>query len=175
MTAAHFGWGRNTPCRPDPDRLRSHAQEPNRACSPLSEALQTSRYLPPTTIRVVIDEKGQDHHNKLSHSAISRHRQQIDANTGGQVIRAKLTELKTMMKDCEQQAQARQPELLAQAHKQSEQTLMREVNRLRALQQINPNIRQEEIDFFEQQLDMLNDVLDSATLRLDAVRIIVAT
>ena len=46
---------------------------------------------------------------------------------------------------------------------------------LRALQKINPNVRDEEIVFFEQQLATLSRVLESAALRLDALRVIVAT
>ncbi len=45
----------------------------------------------------------------------------------------------------------------------------------KALSLVNPNVRAEEIQFFEQQLEMLTEVLDSASLRLDALRVIVAT
>ena len=51
---------------------------------------------------------------------------------------------------------------------------MREVNRLKALQQVNPNVRNAEIDFFEQQLQALAQLIDATRLRLDALRVIVA-
>ncbi len=50
-----------------------------------------------------------------------------------------------------------------------------EIERLKALQQVNPNVRDEEIQFFKQQLQQLIDALKSSNLRLDAVRVIVAT
>jgi len=46
---------------------------------------------------------------------------------------------------------------------------------LQALSKVNPNIRSEEIAFFEKQLSMLTGVIDGANIRLDAVRVIVAT
>lgn len=50
-----------------------------------------------------------------------------------------------------------------------------EIERLKALRQVNPNVRDEEIQFFEQQLQQLTGALKSSNLRLDAVRVIVAT
>jgi len=46
---------------------------------------------------------------------------------------------------------------------------------LKALKKVNPNVRDEEITFFETQWQMLEQVLDSAAPRLDALRVIVAT
>jgi len=56
----------------------------------------------------------------------------------------------------------------------SAEILLREINRLKALRKINPNIRDEEIVFFEQQLVALNEVLDGASLRLDSLRVLIA-
>ena len=67
------------------------------------------------------------------------------------------------------------PEILETAHQQTKQTLLIEINRLKALSKVNPNIRKEEIIFFEKQLKALTQVLESASMRLDAIRVIVAT
>jgi ATP-dependent helicase HepA len=80
-----------------------------------------------------------------------------------------------LIETCENTANQQAPKILADAHTQTKQTLMKEVNRLKALQQVNPNVREEEIKFFEEQLGALTKVLESANLRLDAVRVIVAT
>jgi ATP-dependent helicase HepA len=40
---------------------------------------------------------------------------------------------------------------------------------------VNLNIRGEEIEFFEQQQEMLSRALQSASLRLDALRVMVTT
>jgi ATP-dependent helicase HepA len=137
--------------------------------------LQCSRYLPPTTIRVVLDEYGNSHETDLSHSRIQHLRSPVSADTANKIIRAKEQELKALIDQCEETARAQAPEILASALQRSKQTLNREINRLRALRQLNPNVRDEEIDFFEQQQQMLGRALDSASLRLDAIRVIVAT
>lgn len=83
--------------------------------------------------------------------------------------------IRSLLAAAERLAQAQVPEILATAHSHSEHTLRTEINRLRALRRVNPNVREEEIRFFEQQLETLGRALDQASLRLDAVRVIVAT
>ncbi len=80
-----------------------------------------------------------------------------------------------MIDKAEQIARRLAPSYLDKAHAQTEETLKGEIDRLHALRQVNPNVREEEITFFEQQYRALEQVLDSATPRLDAVRVIVTT
>ena len=70
--------------------------------------------------------------------------------------------------------QQQAPAIFKAAHAQAEDILLREVNRLKALQQVNPNVRDTEIDFFDQQLQALTRLIDATRLRLDALRVIVA-
>lgn len=139
-----------------------------------NEDLQSSRYLPPTTIRVLLDEQGQSHEQQLPHAIINQHQTLVDAGTAKQVIQAKEPVIRALIEKCEAHANKQAPEILATAHQQTKHTLATEINRLKALQLVNPNIREEEIYFFEKQLRVLTEVLESATLRLDAIRVMVA-
>ncbi|MDH5484810.1 MAG: RNA polymerase-associated protein RapA [Gammaproteobacteria bacterium] len=138
-------------------------------------ALQSSRYLPTSSIRVLLDEHGNDHSQQLSHDAIYQQQTIVDLETARKVIQAKLAELKTLISDCEQRAEQQCPQILKTAHAQSRQTLEGEINRLRALQQVNPNVRNDEITFFEEQWKLLDLVIEATEPRLDAVRVIIAT
>ncbi|HEC26567.1 MAG TPA: RNA polymerase-associated protein RapA [Gammaproteobacteria bacterium] len=141
---------------------------------PPISVLQSDRYLPPTSIRVLIDEQGRDHQQDLTHSFIEEHRVHVPAKMANKIIRAKRQELRHLFSLCENIAERQTPDILNKAHQQSGEILMREINRLKALKQINPNIRNEEIEFFEQQLAALNEVLDAASLRLDSLRVLIA-
>ncbi len=136
--------------------------------------LQSSRYLPPTTVRVVIDERGRRHDN-LGADFITAHHTPVDPETAAKVVRAKQQALRDLLAAAERQADEATPALKAQARQQGEQILLREIHRLQALQQVNPNVRDEEIAFFERQLTALIAALDAAQMRLDAVRVLVAT
>lgn len=140
-----------------------------------SDHHQSSRYLPPTIIRVLLDETGKDHSNDLDRDFIFQSQTIVDIETAKKIVRAKETELRQLVKTCEDHAYRKAPDILRQAHLQTHQTLEKEINRLRALQKVNPNVRKEEINFFEHQLKILTQLLDSANLRLDAVRVIIST
>jgi ATP-dependent helicase HepA len=139
------------------------------------EELQSSRYLPPTMVRVVCDERGADHHMKLPHKTINEGRQFVDKAVGNKIVKAKKKILKAMLQRSEKFAELKSAKLLELAQQNASDILSTEINRLRALSKVNPNIRKDEIDYFEKQLSMLTEVIDAANIRLDAVRVIVAT
>jgi len=139
------------------------------------EELQSNRYLPPTMIRVVCDERGTDHNLKLPHKKVNELRQFVDTGVGNKIVKAKKKILKAMLQRSEKFSELKSAKLLERAHQHATETLSIEINRLKALSKVNPNIRAEEIAHFEKQLSMLTEVIDGANIRLDAVRVIVAT
>ena len=138
-------------------------------------ALQSHRYLPPTTLRLVVDEKGDDLSDWLDDKMIRDHRTTVDKKTAIQIVKMKQSDIRSLIKRCESLAMQETPVVLALAHQQSKHLLENEMNRLVALQRVNPNIREEEIIFFKDQLTAIDTALDAAHLRLDAVRVIVTT
>ena len=139
------------------------------------EELQSNRYLPPTMIRVVCDDRGADHHTKLPHKVINDRQQFVDTGVGNKIVKAKRKILKAMIQRSEKYAELKSAKVLQQAQDQATEILMKEINRLSALSKVNPNIRMEEIAYFEKQLASLSSVIEQANLRLDAIRVIVAT
>ena len=139
------------------------------------EELQSNRYLPPTMIRVVCDERGADHHLKLPHNTINASRQFVDSGVGNKIVKAKKKILKAMLQRSEKFAELKSVKILDQAQQHASETLSKEINRLKALSKVNPNIREDEINYFEKQLSSLAELIDGANIRLDAVRVLVAT
>ncbi len=139
------------------------------------ESLQTGRYLPPTTVRVVLDERGGRHDEQLGLDDIYRLRKTVNAETANKIAHAKETELRRMTEQCEQLAQQQAPAILEEARQQAGLTLGGEIDRLKALQRQNPNVRDEEIQYFERRLNEVNRLIETAHLRLDALRVIVST
>ena len=139
------------------------------------ESLQTGRYLPPTTVRVVLDERGGRHEEQLGIDDVYNQRKPVNAETANKIVHAKETELRRMVEQCEGHAQQQTPAILDDARQQAMHTLGAEIDRLKALQHQNPNVRDEEIHYFEQQLNEVNRLIETAHLRLDALRVIVST
>jgi ATP-dependent helicase HepA len=139
-----------------------------------ASTLHASRYLPPTTIRVLLGLSGRDLADKLSHEEINQNRQTLDAQTASKVIRAYEKELRQMIANAETIAGEQAPTIIATAHRDTGELLSREIDRLEALRQVNPNVREAEVEFFREQWRALDQALESATPRLDALRVIVA-
>jgi ATP-dependent helicase HepA len=136
---------------------------------------QSNRYLPSAVIRIVLDEHGSGDYPFLDHDSVNQHLQPVATGIAKQVIQLKEDAIRELLTASEQQASAQAPQLIAAAETRIRQTFVPEIERLKALQQVNPNVRDEEIQFFEQQLQQLTNALQSSNLRLDAVRVIVAT
>jgi ATP-dependent helicase HepA len=137
--------------------------------------LHASRYLPPTTIRVLLGLSGKNLADKLAHEEINQHRATLDAQTASKVIRAYEKELRQMIGNAETIAAEQAPAIIASAHRDTGALLSREIDRLEALRKLNPNVREAEVEFFREQWRALDQALESAKPRLDALRVIVAT
>jgi ATP-dependent helicase HepA len=137
--------------------------------------LQTGRHLPPTTLRIVTDQQGKDHGERLTHELIGRTRESIPPDTAMRVIRGYQQPLRDMLAASEQLAQRRAPDITATARLHLQQNLETEINRLQALRRVNPNVREEEITHLEQELAAGMRALDGASLRLDALRVLIVT
>jgi len=137
--------------------------------------LAALRLLPPTLIRIVIDERGERHDRTLDASHIRTQRVSVNTDTARQVVQARDQVLRGLLAQCEQQAIQEAPEIIATAGKQARRRLDTELHRLRALAGLNANVRDEEIDFFTRQLALVDEVLATTSPRLDSLRVLVAT
>lgn len=135
---------------------------------------QGNRYLPPTMLRIFIDERTNQNHSNLEFEIINKYHVPVTAEIARQVIQLKRDTIKALIDISGHQARSQTPEIMVQAHRQTKRLLTAEIERLRALQKINPSVREEEIQFFEQELEKLTQAINSAQLRLDALRIIIA-
>ncbi|HEY5603636.1 MAG TPA: RNA polymerase-associated protein RapA, partial [Gammaproteobacteria bacterium] len=139
------------------------------------ELLQVSRYLPLTAIRVVIDMDGKDIGERLTPDAIKQCQIAVPPEVAGKVVKTHKKEIRHLIHNSEILANRRAPAILANAQQHTSELLQGEINRLRALQQVNPNVRGEEIDYFENQYEAIKHALETVAPRLDALRVIVST
>ncbi len=135
---------------------------------------QAQRYLPDNLMRLCIDEYDQLHQRKLTPDVIAQTSQYVDIDTAIKVIKSREDVIKKLLSKAEMKATEAMPQKLDQAQQSAQQALNKEIERLLALQTINPNVRDEEVDFFRQQLAQVEQQIAQANLRLDAVRVLVA-
>ncbi len=144
------------------------------ACTAPSD-LQLTRYLPLTPMRVVIDSQFNDLSDLLSHALINKLSKKAPRSSARELVqhtRPKITELIGKAKLL---AETRSAEILADAVTAMHAAQRLELQRLRALAAVNPNIRQQEIHFLESTAGKLQGYLAAAQVRLDAIRIVMVS
>jgi ATP-dependent helicase HepA len=134
--------------------------------------LEIDRYLPPTPLRVMVNHQLQNITSQHPPGQIAPHLKEGRGNPF--FLHPDLTHhLLPRMLDASQRLAENQSQSTIQTSLASmEQDLGHEINRLHALKQINPAIRDEEIQLAESQRADLRKHLASARLRLDALRLI---
>ena len=123
---------------------------------------------------VLVDENKREHSQLLDAESIQQIVQPVDSDTSLKIVKAKQSEISTLLELAAQIADRQVSELVEAAKQRGDAVLGGELDRLNALQQINANVRDDEIEFFRNQLNHFEAALGNAKLRLDAVRVMIA-
>jgi len=136
------------------------------------KALQAPLYLPDTYLRLFIDESGENLADKVNFEVIDQQLKDLPKGTVKQLLQNQREYLEKTITASERMAHEKLSGIIEQATVTMSVALDEEANRLLALQRNNPNIRDEEIQFIENQKSELLTYLQEATINLEAVRVI---
>ncbi len=143
-------------------------------CSAPAE-LQIGRFLPPTPLRVLINQTQKDltdtyEHEDLLDIGKNFDKQQIIAFLNNQ--RLPITKL---IEAAETRAKADMQTLIDSATNTMLTALSAEIKRLARLQKVNPTIKTEEIEHLKDMTMLAHENIQAAQLRLDAVRFLITS
>jgi len=133
--------------------------------------MQSSRYLPPTTIRIMLDEHGS--RLSLENNIINENQNRVSPEIIKEIIRMKSDVIRTLLDKSRNLAEQESLKLKQQAVERTNDILQREVDRLEHMRRVNSNVRLEEINYFKNLLEVTSELIVSASIRLDALRIII--
>lgn len=134
--------------------------------------LSPERYFPPTPIRILVDNSGEDFSDKWSKEDIDERAVMADPETVKKARMLPKAAVQKVLKQAHQHALVRSLELKAVYKKRMMDKLSAEKDRLIKLKEINPIVRTEEIDALTIQMLMLNKSYNNADVVLDSIRII---
>ncbi len=137
--------------------------------------LQTNRFITDSHLRLVIDERGRQHQESVPDREFNKLAGRIPRATAQELIRHARGQISGLIEHAEKAVVAPQEQIRQQALDAMHAELEAEQQRLQALAEVNPTIRQQEIDFLAQRRAQLADSIQSAELRLDAVRVAIVT
>ncbi|MCU7815223.1 MAG: RNA polymerase-associated protein RapA [Candidatus Thiodiazotropha sp. (ex Rostrolucina anterorostrata)] len=140
---------------------------------PAPRHLQAGRFLPPTLIRLLLNPKGERLDHLITCEALLEHAQALETQSILPVINAYRPQIQKLMSQAESTAQGSVTSLVNSAIKQMMEHYTQEIQRMMALKKHNPGVREEEIQLLQDQGMALHQHLQSARLRLDAIRMVV--
>jgi ATP-dependent helicase HepA len=142
---------------------------------PAPPVLQLHRYLPLTMVRVVVDSKLNDLSSILAEKHFNKLGQKVRRHMSQDFVRHARLQIVAMIKQAEQLAAQQEQPIIEAATTKMKDLQESELQRLKALAEVNPNIRQEEIDYLRDETSDMQHYLDSTHIKLDALRVAVVT
>jgi ATP-dependent helicase HepA len=137
--------------------------------------LQLNRYLPLSPVRQLLDKTGKNIAHVMSHQQLNDRCEHLKRATGQAVVKQTTEMIDQMMVFGENLAEKALEPLVEEAQERIITSLNIEIDRLTALRAVNPSIREEEIEFFRQQLAQGLDHIGKAIMQPQAIRLIVTT
>lgn len=138
------------------------------------KGLNLTRFLPPTPIRILLDNKGNDMAAQVSFAGLEKQLKPVNKQMANKIAKMARANVEKMIGVSEQKVVAQAEAIIAEAKAEANSKLKAELHRLEALKSVNKNIRADEIAALEQQLNDTLTQLDLATWRLDCLRVIVS-
>lgn len=139
------------------------------------KSLQVGRFLPPTPIRVLLDKSSNNLADNVAFDAFNQQLSAVGRQTASKLASALQSAIHPMITSAQGLAQTKLDALRVESLGKMHTALGEEQARLTALKQINPNIRDEELSFFDKQRSDLTTYIEKAQVKLDAIRLIVVS
>lgn len=137
------------------------------------KGLQLNRFLPPTPVRLLLDNKGNNIGGQVAFETLHSKLKPLGKNVANQMVKMARSNIENLIARGDQLIKTLAEPIIAEAQADANQQLSAEINRLQALRAVNKNIRQSEIDILEAKRTQSLDELAKANWRLDCLRVIV--
>ncbi|GEN27908.1 RNA polymerase-associated protein RapA [Halovibrio variabilis] len=140
---------------------------------PAPKKLHLNRFLPPTAVRVLLDESGANLTSKISFTGLGKNLQKVNKSLARDLIKSRHDQLRQLLTQGEGEAERQLPSIVENAEAQMRAHLDAELARLTALAEHNPAVRGTEIDALKNERQALSEAIENTRLRLDSVRVII--
>ncbi|MDD5460674.1 MAG: RNA polymerase-associated protein RapA [Methylococcales bacterium] len=143
-------------------------------CSAPAE-LQIGRFLPPTPLRVLINQHQKDLTEEIAHSSLMETGKTFDKQQIITFLNNQRLPITKLLAAAEQKARTDVHRLIDEATTVMLDSLTTEIKRLVRLKKVNPTIKTEEIEQLKDMTMLAHENINAAHLRLDAVRFIITS
>lgn len=130
------------------------------------------RFLPQTPIRILLDAKGNNLSAQVEFESFNRQLSPVNRHLASKLVNSVQKEVHVLIEHAEQVITKEAVSIRENAQAEMESTLRAELDRLQALKAVNPNIRDDELELIESQIQDLTTYISKAQVQLDSLRLI---
>lgn len=138
------------------------------------KGLLLTRFLPPTPVRVLLDNKGNNLAAQVSFTGLEKQLKPMGKQMANKIVKMARSDIEKLIAFGEQKIAPLAENLIMQAKAECDRKLSAELHRLQSLQAVNKNIRDDEIATLESIKAQSLEQLNQANWRLDSLRLIVS-
>jgi ATP-dependent helicase HepA len=138
-------------------------------------ALQVERFLPLSPLRLLVDARGKQLADLVPHERLNSLVERVKKPTALAIIKQVHKEVDAKMSLANAQAEDRLQEVLKEAEQRMRDDLGAELERLQALRELNPAIREEELEHLRFRIEECAIHIQHASLQLQALRLVITT
>ena len=139
------------------------------------KALQVERFLPLSPIRLLVDARGKQLAELVPHERLNSLVERVKKPTALAIIKQVHKEVDAKMVLANKQAETQLQDILASAEARMRADLGAELSRLQALRELNPAIREEELEHLRYRIEECAIHIQHANLQMQALRLIITT
>lgn len=141
---------------------------------PAPSDLRVERFLSQSNLRIVIDSHGEDITSEFETEQLNLAIQDVPGRTAQKITNRMRTQIEQLADQATHFCEVQQEPIVRAARALAQDIYLGEIERLRQLSELNPNIRAEEITQLASDNEASQAFLGNAQLKLDAVRVVIA-
>jgi len=135
--------------------------------------LHIGRYLPPGTLRFLLDERGNNLAAKVGFNGLAPKLSKLKKATAREVVKLRQEQIRTLADKAEELANDHLPTLIEDAQLTMQSLLYPELQRIKALKEVNPSVRDIEVKALEMEYLAAADAIENARINIEGIRVIV--
>ncbi|NLS13576.1 RNA polymerase-associated protein RapA [Vibrio sp. SM6] len=132
-------------------------------------------FLPKTPLRLMMDARGNDLSSQVEFESFNRQLSPVNRHMASKLVNSVQSSIHSMIEAGDKLVEAQVSQVREQAMSAMQSSLTAELERLKVLKAVNPNIRDEELEALENQIAELTQYIDKAQWQLDSLRVIVVS
>ncbi len=138
-------------------------------------ALKVGRFLPPTPIRILIDQQGNDLSKQINHGGLNEVDTEVEKDKITDFLNSQKTHINNLLETAQQSASHEMDNIVQESVSEMLDSMSNEIKRLVRLKKVNPGIKKEDIDYLQDLTRQLHSSMNDARLKMDAVRFLVVS